>query len=80
MFIVLGDITDHSIIFSVYDPKTTNAVKKYQKKLQLTETGIADLKLRQTLDKEVRAMLQKPTATPTTKPTITPSPKPTAKP
>ncbi len=66
---------------SFYGPKTTDAVKKYQKKLELKETGIADLKLRQTLDKEVRAMLQKPTATPTTKPspkpTTTASPKPT---
>ncbi len=73
---------------SFYGPKTTDAVKKYQKKLGLKETGIADLKLRQSLDKEVRAMLQKPTTEPVKKPTTEPvkkpastvSPKPTKKP
>ncbi|MDJ0795594.1 MAG: peptidoglycan-binding domain-containing protein [Calothrix sp. MO_167.B12] len=73
---------------SFYGPKTADAVKKYQKKLELKETGIADLKLRQTLDREVKGMLQKPTtkpspkptATPTTKPITKPSPKPTATP
>jgi hypothetical protein len=57
-------------------------VKDYQKKNQLTETGIADLVLRQQLDekpKKVIGQTIKPTATPTVKPTIKPKAKLTIK-
>ncbi|MER3590309.1 MAG: peptidoglycan-binding protein, partial [Mastigocladus sp. ERB_26_1] len=37
-----------------YGPQTQSAVKLYQKKLQLPQTGIADLALRQRLDKEAK--------------------------
>ena len=69
-----------------YSTRTEAAVKELQKKLQLEETGIADLALRQRLDQEARSILdQNPAATPTTKPTrkptrTTPRPKPTETP
>jgi hypothetical protein len=64
-----------------YSTRTETAVKQFQKKLQLEETGIADLALRQRLDQEARNILDKQPATPTTKPTgkprTTPTPTPT---
>ncbi|BAZ05211.1 peptidoglycan-binding domain-containing protein [Calothrix sp. NIES-3974] len=66
--------------------RTEAAIKQYQKKLQLEETGIADLALRQKLDQEARELLDKepeqptPTSTPTPKPTPTPTSTPTPKP
>lgn len=61
-----------------YGPQTEAAVRQYQKKLGLTETGIADLALRQRLDKDARDILNKPTLEPTAEPS--PTPTPTAKP
>jgi Putative peptidoglycan binding domain len=69
-----------------YSTRTEAAVKEFQKKLQLEETGIADLVLRQRLDEEARKLVDKnPAATPTTKPTRRPTrtrttPKPTPTP
>jgi peptidoglycan hydrolase-like protein with peptidoglycan-binding domain len=66
-----------------YGPRTEAAVRQYQKKLGVKETGIADLALRQKLDQEARNILNKtspePTATPTPTPTprVTPTPTPT---
>jgi peptidoglycan hydrolase-like protein with peptidoglycan-binding domain len=73
-----------------YSPQTEESVKEYQKKHQLSETGIADLQLRQRLNEEVKSIISTPvanptptakptaTATPTAKPTATPTAKPTA--
>jgi len=71
-----------------YGPQTEAAVKEYQKKNQLQETGIANLALRQKLDAEAKALVGQPTpkpsptptAKPTTKPRSVPSPTPTATP
>ncbi|HLO85614.1 MAG TPA: peptidoglycan-binding domain-containing protein [Nostocaceae cyanobacterium] len=78
-----------------YGDRTEQLIKEYQKKNQLPETGIADLRLRQRLDEEAKKVVfggskptptptatptAKPTATPTTKPTATPTTKPTATP
>ncbi|MFN4876271.1 MAG: peptidoglycan-binding protein [Aphanizomenon sp.] len=67
-----------------YSPQLEELVKEYQKQHQLSETGIADLQLRQKLNAEVQAIINervtKPTAKPTTKPTATPTTKPTATP
>ncbi|PLZ74335.1 peptidoglycan-binding protein [Fischerella thermalis WC245] len=68
-----------------YGPQTQSAVKLYQKKLQIPQTGIADLALRQRLDKEAKRILQNPSAAPSStppSPTATPttSPSPTATP
>ncbi|MGH8001296.1 MAG: peptidoglycan-binding domain-containing protein, partial [Brasilonema sp.] len=69
-----------------YGPQTEAAVKQYQKKLGLQETGIADLALRQKLSQEAKEIKKEPTSTPTTKPSPKPTtspttqPKPTAKP
>lgn len=69
-----------------YSPQLEELVKEYQKKHQLSETGIADLQLRQKLNEEVKNVIDKPTptatptATPTVKPTATPTTKPTATP
>ncbi|WP_017652097.1 peptidoglycan-binding domain-containing protein [Fortiea contorta] len=69
-----------------YGPQTQAAVKEFQKKLQLQETGIADLALRQKLNEEAKKVIEQPTtkptptATPTAKPTATPTAKPTATP
>ncbi|GAB1540528.1 hypothetical protein NUACC21_31970 [Scytonema sp. NUACC21] len=67
-----------------YGPQTEAAVREYQKKLGLKETGVADLALRQRLDQEAKALLNKtepdstseptPTTSPTSKPTPTTSP------
>ncbi|GAA6615358.1 peptidoglycan-binding domain-containing protein [Scytonema sp. NUACC26] len=67
-----------------YGPRTEAAVKLYQKKVGLKETGIADLALRQRLDQEAKDVLNKttPTAepTPTTESTPTAEPTPTTSP
>ena len=73
-----------------YSSQLEELVKEYQKKHQLSETGIADLQLRQKLNEEVKNIIDKPvtkpeptakpTATPTAKPTATPTVKPTATP
>jgi peptidoglycan hydrolase-like protein with peptidoglycan-binding domain len=66
-----------------YGDRTETLIKEYQKKNQLPETGIADLRLRQRLDEEAKKVVfgeSKPTATPTAKPTATPTAKPTATP
>ena len=69
-----------------YSPQLEELVKEYQKKHQLSETGIADLQLRQKINEEVKTIITKPvtkpepTVTPTAKPTVTPTAKPTAKP
>ena len=77
-----------------YSSQLEELVKEYQKKHQLSETGIADLQLRQKLNEEVKNIIDKPvtkpeptatptatpTAKPTAKPTVTPTAKPTVKP
>ncbi len=68
---------------SFYGPQTQSAVKAYQKKLQLPQTGIADLALRQRLDKDAKKILQNPSVAPSSTPpsptpTATPSPTPTS--
>ena len=66
-----------------YGPQTAAAVRKYQEKLKVEQTGIADLTLRQKLNKETREMLDNPTpkaTTPTPTPEATPTPTPEAKP
>jgi peptidoglycan hydrolase-like protein with peptidoglycan-binding domain len=68
-----------------YGDRTEQLIKEYQKKNQLTETGIADLRLRQRLDEEAKKVVfgeTKPTPTPTATPTSQPSPTatPTTKP
>ncbi len=59
-----------------YGPQTEAAVRQYQKKVGLKETGIADLALRQRLDKEAKEILKQPAPTPTSTPTPTASPTP----
>ncbi|MUG97065.1 peptidoglycan-binding protein [Scytonema sp. UIC 10036] len=67
-----------------YGPRTEAAVKLYQKKVGLQETGIADLALRQRLDQEAKEILNKTEPTPTAEPSPTTSPtskpQPTRKP
>ncbi|ARV61525.1 peptidoglycan-binding protein [Nostocales cyanobacterium HT-58-2] len=65
-----------------YGPQTEAAVRQYQKKLGLQETGIADLALRQRLDQQAREILKQPTAAPATQPSpgATTSPAPTSTP
>ena len=64
-----------------YGPQTEAAVKKYQEKLKVEQTGIADLALRQQLNKEAKEMLDT-TPTPEPKPTpgTTSTPTPEATP
>jgi peptidoglycan hydrolase-like protein with peptidoglycan-binding domain len=64
-----------------YGPQTTAAVRAFQRKFNLQETGIASLPVRVRLDEEARAILDKPplptrTPTPTPTPTSTPTPIP----
>ncbi len=63
-----------------YGPQTAAAVKKYQEKLKIEQTGIADLALRQRLDKEVKEMLDTSKSGATTIPSSesTTNPKPEA--
>ncbi|MBD2340442.1 peptidoglycan-binding protein [Calothrix sp. FACHB-156] len=63
-----------------YGPQTEAAVKEAQKKLQLQETGIADLAFRQKLNTEAKNAIGKPAPSPTAKPTASPTSKPTASP
>jgi peptidoglycan hydrolase-like protein with peptidoglycan-binding domain len=77
-----------------YGAETEAAVKEYQKKNQLQETGIADLALRQKLDADAKAILtgqptttehkhkhkHKPMASPTSEPKPTASPTASPKP
>ncbi|NMG07351.1 peptidoglycan-binding protein [Brasilonema sp. UFV-L1] len=60
-----------------YGPRTEAAVKQYQKKLGLQETGIADLALRQKLNEEAKQIKTEPTSAPTTKPSAKPTTSPT---
>ncbi|AFY44603.1 peptidoglycan-binding protein [Nostoc sp. PCC 7107] len=68
-----------------FGPRTEQLIKEYQKKNQLSETGIANLALRQKLNADAREIVGKPqspsspqpTAKPTAKPTATPTPTPT---
>ncbi len=63
-----------------YGSQTEAAVKEYQKKNQLQETGIADLALRQKLDQEAENLITNPASTPTKKPSRKPKASPTATP
>ena len=63
-----------------YGSQTEAAVKEYQKKNQLQETGIADLALRQKLDQEAENLITNPASTPTKKPSKKPKATPTATP
>jgi peptidoglycan hydrolase-like protein with peptidoglycan-binding domain len=61
-----------------YDSQVEDSVKEYQKKNQLKETGIADLVLRQKLDKDAKDILSKlssESSLPKSKSTPTPSAK-----
>lgn len=65
-----------------YSLRMEELVKEYQKKHQLTETGIADLALRQKLNEEAKQVIGQPVTQPSPKPSAKPAPtnKPTAKP
>ncbi|MBR8835947.1 MAG: peptidoglycan-binding protein [Stigonema ocellatum SAG 48.90 = DSM 106950] len=63
-----------------YGPKTEAAVRQYQKKNQLQETGIADLPLRQKLDQEAESNINNPASTPSKVPSTKPKASPTASP
>jgi peptidoglycan hydrolase-like protein with peptidoglycan-binding domain len=63
-----------------YGSRTEAAVKEAQKKLQLKETGIADLAFRQRLNEEAKTSGGQPTTQPTPAPTSSPTPTPTATP
>jgi peptidoglycan hydrolase-like protein with peptidoglycan-binding domain len=63
-----------------YGPQTEAAVRQYQKKLGLQETGIADLAFRQRLNQEAQEIIKQPSPEPTTTPTAKPTTTPTAKP
>jgi len=61
-----------------YGSQTEAAVKEYQKKNQLQETGIADLALRQKLDQEAENLITNPASAPTKKPSTKPKASPTS--
>ncbi|MEL6457271.1 MAG: peptidoglycan-binding domain-containing protein [Cyanobacteria bacterium J06621_15] len=62
-----------------YGPRTQEVVKKYQEQLEIEQSGIANLALRQRLNQQAKDNPEpSPTATPTATPT--PSPSPTATP
>ena len=61
-----------------YGPRTQEVVKKYQGELKSEQNGIADLALRQKLDKQAKQNPAKPE--PESTPTPTPTPSPTATP
>ncbi|AFY53938.1 putative peptidoglycan binding protein [Rivularia sp. PCC 7116] len=69
-----------------YGPRTQEVVKKYQEQLELEQSGIADLALRQRLNEQATdnqgqpAPEATPTPTPTSEPTPEPTPSPTATP
>ncbi|MDB9381650.1 peptidoglycan-binding domain-containing protein, partial [Nodularia spumigena CS-584] len=63
-----------------YRSQTEAAVREAQKKFQMEETGIADLRFRQRLNEEARKIITQPTPKPTAKPTPTPTPTPRATP
>lgn len=63
-----------------YGSQTEVAVKQYQKKNQLQETGIADLALRQKLDQQAENLISNPTSTPAKKPSTKPKATPSASP
>jgi len=65
-----------------YGPQTEAAVKLYQQKSQLQQTGIANLALRQKLDKEAEQLVSQPTPKPrkSTTPTPRATPTPTSTP
>lgn len=65
-----------------YGPRTQEAVKKYQGQIEVQETGIADLALRQKLNQQAKEEPEEPTpaATPGATPTPDPTPSPTATP
>ena len=61
-----------------YGPRTQEIVKKYQEQLDIEQSGIADLALRQRLNQQAKDNPEQPSPTPT--PTPTPTPSPTATP
>ncbi len=63
-----------------YGPQTEAAVKEFQRKFQLKETGIADLTLRHKLNEEAKKVVSQPSNAPTPEPTVKPTGKPTVKP
>ncbi len=56
-----------------YGPQTEEVVKLYQQKSQLQPTGIANLALRQKLDKEAEQLVSPPTSKPKPKPKKSPT-------
>ncbi|MDB9321985.1 peptidoglycan-binding domain-containing protein, partial [Nodularia spumigena] len=63
-----------------YRSQTEAVVREAQKKFQMEETGIADLRFRQRLNEEARRIITQPTPKPTAKPTPTPRATPTPTP
>ncbi|MBV6625223.1 MAG: peptidoglycan-binding protein [Rivularia sp. (in: Bacteria)] len=65
-----------------YGPRTQEVVKSYQEQLELQQSGIADLALRQRLNQQAKENQEQPTpeATPTPTATPEPTPSPTATP
>ncbi|MBH8564264.1 peptidoglycan-binding protein [Nostoc sp. CENA67] len=63
-----------------YGPRTEAAVKEFQKKYNLQQTGIANLALRQKLNEEAKKAISQPGTQPSSQPTSSPSPTPTATP
>lgn len=65
-----------------YGPKTQEVVKQYQEQLQMEQTGIADLALRQRINQQAKENPPQPSPTETPEPTPTPvaTPSPTPSP
>ncbi|MEO1432123.1 MAG: peptidoglycan-binding domain-containing protein [Cyanobacteria bacterium J06633_8] len=63
-----------------YGPRTQEVVKKYQEQLELEQSGIADLALRQRLDRQAKEKPGEPTPTTTPTPNPTPTPEQTPSP
>lgn len=60
-----------------YGPRTQEVVKKYQEQLEVEQSGIADLALRQRLNQQAKDNPEQPTPTATPSPTATPDVTPT---
>ena len=61
-----------------YGPRTQEVVKEYQEQLNIEQSGIADLALRQKLNQQAKDNPEQPSPSPS--PTPTPTPSPTATP
>ena len=63
-----------------YGPQTEATVKQFQRKVNLPNTGIATLQVRQRLDQEAKRIQSQPSASPSPSPSASPSPSPSASP